>query len=237
MDAASRVLGRTEAREPVAVEKAVGKGRLILLGAYASDPDFYLWLAGREGYNGRWAWSDDPQVEVVPLVNRQRGDSYLFVINRGRSGRRVQVSYLQGDGRGAPQILSTSIAAGSVSILTVHGSELRSASLNGQSGAFLRGAATGISLDRADQADLLRAKKGELLFRADRATMVSLQLPEGEERETAVLSGSGQRVATAPEQGGLSFAYRPAEGAAGYYRIIFPEASGRISFPAAAIVK
>jgi hypothetical protein len=149
----------------------------------------------------------------------------------------VQVSYLQGDGRGDPRVLSTSIAAGSVSILAVHGGELRSASLNGEGGAFLRGADTGISLDRADQADLLQAENGELLFRADRATMVSLQLPPGEEGAAVVLSGSGQRVATRPGQGGLSFAYRPAEGAAGYYRIVFPEAAGRISLPAAAIVR
>jgi beta-galactosidase len=238
LPAGSRVLGRTGSGEPVALEKAAGRGRLILLAAYASDPDFYLWLAAREGYVARWAWSDDPQVEVVPLVNRQRGDSYLFVVNRGRSGRRVQVSYLQNDGRGTPQVLSTSIAAGSVSILAVHGSELRSASLNGGSGAFLLGSGTGLSLDRADQADLLRAGRGELLFRADRATTVSLQLPPGRgSAAVEVLSGSGQRVAATFGQGGLSFAYSPAEGAAGYYRIILPAAARRISLPPAAVVK
>jgi hypothetical protein len=86
LPAGSRVLGRTGSGEPVALEKAAGRGRLILLAAYASDPDFYLWLAARQGYVARWAWSDDPQVEVVPLVNRQRGDSYLFVVRTQGAG-------------------------------------------------------------------------------------------------------------------------------------------------------
>jgi hypothetical protein len=201
-----------------------GRGRVVFLGSYLSDPDFFLWLAGRLGYAGRFAWSDDPQVEVVPLENRQRKESYLFVINRSHSGRSVQVFYRDSFAPGEPKVLRTSVAAGSVSILAVRDGEICSASLNGESGVFLRGARSALRLDRGAEADLLRAPGGDLLFRADRATRVELELPAaGAPGRAEVLSGNGERVAASLEGGSLSFRYTPVPGRIEYYRIVgFP---------------
>jgi hypothetical protein len=233
-----RVLGRNERGEPAAVERRAGRGRVVFLASYLCDPDFFLWLAARLGYEGRYAWSDDPQVEVVPLENRRSGESYLFLINRGRSGSSPQVFYRDALAGGEPKVLRTSLAAGSVSILAVQGGELRSASLNGDSGVFLRGARFGLRLDRGAEADLLPAPGGDLLFRADRATRVELELPAtgsvhpaagsplpaaGTPGQATVLSGAGHRVAATLEAGTLSFDYTPSAGRIEYYRIVgFP---------------
>jgi beta-galactosidase len=235
-----RVLGRDEHGEPAAVEKRAGRGRVVFLGDYLCDPDFFLWLAGQLGYEGRYAWSDDPQVEVVPLQNRRSGESYLFLINRGRSGRSPQVFYRDSLAPGEPMLLRTSLAAGSVSILAVRGGQLCSASLNGDGGVFLRGARFGLRLDPGAEADLLPAPGGDLLFRADRATRVKLELElsstgdslpaAGTSGPVMVLSGNGQRVAAGLEGGCLTFDYTPAapgqqasSGRIEYYRIVgFP---------------
>jgi beta-galactosidase len=229
LPASFRVLGRNEGGKPVAVEKEAGRGRIIFLGNYLSDPDFFLWLAGRLGYRGRFAWSDDPQVEVVPLENLQRRESYLFVINRGRTGRSVQVSYLDSLAPETPRVLRSSVAAGSVSILAVRAGELLSASLNGESGVFLLGTRTGLRLDRGAEVDLLRTESGDLLFRSDHATEVVLELPATTTGQVSVLSGRGERVAFSLAEGRLSFNYTPESGRIEYYRIV--------SFPAAAVVK
>jgi beta-galactosidase len=268
-----RVLARTGSGEPVAVEKSEGRGKLIYLGSYVTDADFYLWLAQREGYIGRFAWSDDPQVEVVPLRNPRTGDSYLFVVNRSRSERAVRVSYLQSAASGgaeSPIVLSISVAGGTVSILAVARGELLSASLNGGGGVEIvatgsaSGVASGVSggapdgvasgvsdggsadstagsavhFEGGSEADLLRERNGELLFRSDRATQVLLRLPGLEEQgPVSVVSGDGEPVAATVSEGTLRFAYTPADGTLEYYRIAPGRSVQEVSLSAAPLVK
>ncbi len=40
-----RILGRTDGGDITAVEKPVGRGKLIYIGSYTTDPDLFLWLA------------------------------------------------------------------------------------------------------------------------------------------------------------------------------------------------
>jgi hypothetical protein len=166
-------------------------------------------------------------VEVVPLENRQTAETYLFVINRGRSGCSPRIYYRESLAPGEPEVLRTSLAGGSVSIVALQDGELRSASLNGESGVFLGGVRFELRLDRAAEVDLLRTSGGDYLFRADRPTQVELRLPASRASGlVTVLSGSGERVAVGLDQGALRFGYSPAEGRLEYYRIVLPAGGG-----------
>jgi hypothetical protein len=214
------VLARNETGAAVAAEKSAGRGRVAFIGTYSEDPGLFLWLARRVGLTARYAWCDDPQVEVVPTVNAESAATYLFVINRGSTSRVADIRTLDPKGGGASAFV-TEVGGHSVSILKVRDGRLESASLQGgETGTFVASGSQRVVLQRATQADLLREPNGDLLLWADRATQVELEnLGEQPEENLRVLTASGEEVAVQRTEGTLRFAYHPGEEPSAPYRL------------------
>ena len=218
---ACRILATNSDGDIAAVEKTVGLGKVIYIGTYCSDAELYLWLAQRERIPARFAYSDEPKVEVVPIINRQLAVSYLFLLNRNTEAALTEVHYRDAISAGQWRSLSASVGGHSVSILKVRAGALQSASLyGGDRGISIRSDTTTVSLDQATAADLLRQANGDILVWANRSTEVYLEGFSGEgEGTTQVLNGTGTEVPAVDTESGIRFTYRPSEATMQYYRV------------------
>jgi beta-galactosidase len=224
-DPACRTLATTVDGNIAAVEKTVGSGKVIYLGTYCTDPDLYIWLARRERIPIRYAYSDLPRIETVPIFNLEAGVIYLFLLNRSGRAVSAQVHYRDHPSSKRWRILSASVGGHSVSILKVREGALESASLyGGGRGIVVRSDALALSVDRATAADLLGRGSGDLLFWADRPTEVCLEGLAGDGRRWArVLNAAGAELPAVVTEGGIRFSYWPSGQKMEYYRILARE--------------
>ncbi len=152
--------------QPVAAERRVGQGKVLVLGTYAPDGPFFSWLARREGLRPRYAWSDRPGVEAVPLVNPREGALYLFAINRTPLGHAVSITVLDPRG-GEPLTVETTVAGHASSIVALQGGRLEAASLQEAGSSYVLVDGRGVVLPRGRRLDLLPGPGGMLAAYAE----------------------------------------------------------------------
>ncbi|MEA4884032.1 MAG: beta-galactosidase [Clostridia bacterium] len=207
-----RVRARDEAGEPVAVERDYGLGKVIYIGAYCVDASLFSLLAKEEGCVDRYAYSNDPNVEVIPLVNQCTHDIYMFTVNRAKEPKNVCLSCVDAFDRGRLVQVDTVVDGLSCSILHLRDGAIVSASLNGRSSASSSSGASagacpapctyaiipaigGIKLSEASQADFTWESASELRFSADRDTGVEIYLGQSAEGKSIRVYGPHDEAA------------------------------------------
>lgn len=225
-----RVRARNDAGEPVAVERRYGLGKVIYIGTYCVDASLFSMLAAEEGLAARYAYSDDPSVEVVPIYNQSTQDAYLFAANRSKDARAVRLSCIGASDRSQLAQVDTVVDGLSCSILRIGNGAIVSASLNcGRPGAVTQVAASvaaspgisGIKLYKAKQADFTWESASELRFSADQDTDVEIRLGQSVEgKSIRVLDPNGEATEGESTSCTVRFHYTTGKGHADEYRII-----------------
>lgn len=207
-----KVTATTKDGKALAVEKSFGKGKAIYVGTYITDANFYEWLAKDENLISKFAYSDNKDVEVVPITNSSTKDIFLFVTNRGKNTQNVQINYLDVFNQNKQLTVNTAIASASVSIIKVNNGNIVSASLNGDYGAYVTMNGSGMKLTRATKADLSWLNKDKLQFSADAPTGVELDFSSDFNKKSFEIKDSkGNIIPYEFQNGTLKFKYEPNE--------------------------
>ncbi len=225
-----RVRARNDAGEPVAVERRHGLGKVIYIGTYCVSANLFSLLAAEEGFTARYAYSDDPSVEVVPIYNQSTQDVYLFAVNRSKEAKAVRLSCIDASDRSRLAQIDTIVGDLSCSILRIRSGAIVSASLNcGRPGAVAQvassiSASSGINrirLDKAKQADFTWKSANELRFSADQDTDVEIHLGQfAAAKRIRVLDPDGEAAGAESASCTVRFHYTTGQGHADEYRII-----------------
>lgn len=117
-----------------AVKRTVENGELVYINKYMVCSDIYSFIFEDLDISTSYAYSDDPKVEVISLVNSAKKLNYLFVINRSSEDKKLVISYKDIFEGNVFREIGLQSGMQSVSILKVRNGEIEDFSINGPEG-------------------------------------------------------------------------------------------------------